>query len=270
VSLAVGVDLAWGPGTATRPANETGIAVLDDDGAVVDAGWERGLDAVLARLRPHLVPGALVAIDAPLVVANATGMRECEREVAQRYMHPWRVGANPSNLARADLAGVTLRIRLEAEGVAYLDGIAGPAHDGPAMFECYPYTTLVGTPELGYDLRPRYKRMPRAGTRDDARRLRAAEHDELVRRLDALGARTGVPLDLGSHPATGELRRPAPLVDAAYKHREDLLDAVIAAWTALAWRLQPERFQVLGATSAPDAAGRRATIVAPARPEQRR
>lgn len=34
----VGVDLAWGPGTPDRPANETGIAVLAPTGEVLDAG----------------------------------------------------------------------------------------------------------------------------------------------------------------------------------------------------------------------------------------
>ena len=55
-----------------------------------------------------------------------------------------------------------------------------------------------------------------------------------------------------------------------HKHREDLLDAVVCAWTAAIWHQRgAARTQVLGATSEPDAQGRRGTIVAPARPEQR-
>ncbi len=38
---------------------------------------------------------------------------------------------------------------------------AGPPSGGRVLSETYPYATLVGTPELGYDTeRPRYKRKP--------------------------------------------------------------------------------------------------------------
>jgi predicted RNase H-like nuclease len=66
------------------------------------------------------------------------------------------------------------------------------------------------------------------------------------------------------------LDEPSPVDEGPYKHREDLLDAALCAWTAAIWhRHGDRRTQVLGATAEPDAEGRRATIVAPARPEQR-
>ena len=42
----LGVDLAWGEGTAAQVANETGVAALDASGRVVDAGWTIGLEDV--------------------------------------------------------------------------------------------------------------------------------------------------------------------------------------------------------------------------------
>jgi hypothetical protein len=79
------------------------------------------------------------------------------------------------------------------------------------------------------------------------------------------------PLDLRSHAVTAALLdEPSPLEQGPYKHREDLLDAALCAWTAAIWHRHGEaRTQVLGATAEPDAEGRRPTIVAPARPEQR-
>jgi hypothetical protein len=98
--------------------------------------------------------------------------------------------------------------------------------------ECYPYTTVVGARELGYDHeRPLYKRKPRRVSASEWRPMRAAACDELVRRIDALsGVRP--PLDLRSNPVTQSLLEPSPIEDRAYKHREDLIDALLAAWTA--------------------------------------
>lgn len=65
------------------------------------------------------------------------------------------------------------------------------------------------------------------------------------------------------------MTEPSPERDAPYKHREDLLDALLCAWTAALWhRHGLARCQVLG-EEAPAAPGTTATIIAPARPEQR-
>lgn len=269
----LGVDLAWGTGRPGRPANETGLVALDERGSVLDAGWARGVDEVVDWVAATARPGDVVAVDAPLVVHNPEGMRLAERQVAQRYMSGWGVGANPSNLRLAHLAGVTVRERLEARGLRYTDGLA--PHDGRAavMFECYPYTTITGSPELGYDAgKPRYKRRPTGiPTAAAWRELRAAECDELLRRMSTLAAATP-PLRLDSHPVTAALlAQRSPLVDRAYKHREDLLDAALCAWTAALWATRHlDAVQILGAGDTPGAAGRIPTIVAPARPAQRR
>jgi predicted RNase H-like nuclease len=76
------------------------------------------------------------------------------------------------------------------------------------------------------------------------------------------------PLHLRSHPVTEQLVSvPSPTNNRAYKHREDLIDAVICAWTALLWiRHGLDRCQVLGASETRSPA---ATIIAPCRPTQR-
>lgn len=268
-----GVDLAWGEGSAARPANETGLVRLGADGVVVDAGWARGVDAVAEWLVERMSPGDVVAIDAPLVVTNERGIRESEREVGQRYGR-WKVAANPTNLGTRWLAGVALRRRLEASvtGFTVVGGAEPPASDRVSAFECYPFTTLVGAVELGYDTeRPRYKRPNRALPTAERRTFRARECDDLIERMTRL-ADADPPLDLRSHPVTAALvGEPSPIADAEYKHREDLLDAAICAWTAALWaRHGLARCQVLGLGAGLDERGRPSTIVAPARPEQRR
>jgi predicted RNase H-like nuclease len=57
------------------------------------------------------------------------------------------------------------------------------------------------------------------------------------------------------------------VLDREYKHREDLIDAAICAWTGLLWlRHGLDRCQVLGDVGDPSGA----TIIAPARSSQRR
>jgi len=261
----LGVDLAWGQGRQGAPPNETGVVAVDRDGAIVDAGWTRGVQDAAAWMARWGGPDAVAMVDAPLVVTNATGMRECEKEIGRRYGR-WKVSANASNLGLEHvLAGVALVADLAPAGWAVADGRGGPPTAGRSLYECFPYLALVGAPELGYDReRPIYKRKPRHLSPAEFRVLRARNADEIVRRVAALD---DPPIDLRSHPATATLLdEPTPLADRAVKHREDLLDAVLCAWTGLLWlRHGLGRCQVLGGDEVPPA-----TVIAPCRPEQRR
>lgn len=267
--LFLGIDLAWHEGSATKPANESGVVALTADGRIVDAGWRSGLDDVLAWVDGVVAGDALLFVDAPLVVTNSAGsQRLAEKQVGQRYGR-WRVSANTTNVASQGLVGVRLRERLETEGWQYSAGLDGPPSAGRTVSECYPYTTIVGVSELGYEQeRPRYKRKPRGLKAAEFRPLRAAECDELLRRMGALLS-ADPPLNLRSHEGTRALaEQRSPENEAEYKHREDLVDAVLCAWTAALWQRHGlGRCQVLG-----DAAGSNqpATIIAPARPDQRR
>jgi predicted RNase H-like nuclease len=203
------------------------------------------------------------------VVTNAAGQRPCETQVGQRYGR-WKVSASTTNTGSPRLAGVALRQQLEACGWTYSDGAAGPPADGRAVSECYPYTTLVGAHELGYDReRPRYKRKPPQTPAAQWRTERAATCDDLIARLGRLAA-ADPPLLFQSHAVSRELTdEPSPVTDTAYKHREDLIDALLCAWTAALWaRHGLARCQVLGLATLPGS-GDAATIIAPARPERR-
>lgn len=269
--LFLGVDLAWGEGSAEKRAADTGVAAVDEIGQVLAAGWTCGIAETLAWVEETAGDDALLFVDAPLVVANAGGQRPCEKQTGQRYGR-WQVSANTTNRGSRWLGGVTLRSELEARDWHYSDGRAGPPTSARVVSECYPYTTLVGVAELGYDIeRPRYKRAPKGMPAATWKPLRAAACDELIGRLAAL-VDADPPLDLRSHPETRRLvDEPSPLDRVAYKRREDLLDAVISAWTAAFWhRHGLTRCQVLGVLDGAAQTMPLATIIAPARPEQRR
>jgi hypothetical protein len=151
-----------------------------------------------------------VFINAPLVVTNATGQRLCETHVGQRYWR-WRVSANSTNTASRRLGGVALLRALEECGFRYDDGLDGPPRSGRRASECYPYTTIVGYEEFGYNQRPLYKRKPKSMRTAEFKTVRAAACAELITRVGVL-ADADPALDLRSHEVTRELlEEPAPL-----------------------------------------------------------
>ena len=257
----VGVDAAWGD------VNETGLVCLDGRGRVRDAGWAVGLRRTLEWIVEHAEPDTLVFVDAPLIVTNATGQRLCETHVGQRY---WRasVAANSTNTGSPHLGGVALLAALEEHGFRYDDGINGPPKSGRLVSECYPYTAIVGFEPFGYDVRPLYKRKPKSMRTAEFKTVRADACDDLIRRIAKLAA-ADPPLDLRSHEVTQKLiEEPSPLDSRSYKHREDLLDAALCAWTASLWHRHGfDACQVLGAVAEMERPA--PTIIAPARPNQR-
>ncbi len=263
----LGIDLAWATDRRSGLPNETGVVAVEQDGTIVGAGWTRGLDETVEWINAHAGYDTLAMIDAPLVVTNESGQRLCEKHTGQRYGR-WKVSANSTNTRSPRLGGQELRLRLEGSGWSYNPGWGGPPSGGRNLSECYPYTALVGAGEFGYENeRPGYKRKPRRMPAAEFRLLRAAACDDLISRLGSLSD-ADPPLLLRAHSMTHALvEEPSPVADTAYKHREDLIDAAICAWTGLLWlRFGMSRCQVLGESAgvAP------ATIIAPARPEQRR
>ncbi|HEX3432459.1 MAG TPA: DUF429 domain-containing protein [Solirubrobacteraceae bacterium] len=265
---ALGVDLAWAD---TSVANETGVVAADPDGTIVAAGWTTGVEETIAWANAHRGGAAMLFVDAPLLVLNPDRQRLCEKQVGQRYGR-WKVSANSTNLGSPRLAGVRLRRDLEAGSWVYADGRAGPPQTGRIVSECYPYTTIVGADVLGYDReRPLYKRKPKGLPTAAWRPVRAAACDVLIQRLAGL-RNASPPLDLRSHPVTAQLlNEGSPLNDRPYKHREDLIDACLAVWTAALWlQAGTDACQILGRDDAlVDDQDRRATIIAPARTSQR-
>lgn len=260
----LGIDLAW------SGKNETGLVALQEDGRISDAGWLANTEDVASWIDEHAGENSFTFIDAPLVIENPEGMRDCEKEVGHRY-GSWKVFANASNLSSTGREGVALRGLLEERGFRYDDGTEGNEGGGRRILECYPYTTIVGVRALGYDHeRPRYKRKPPKMPAASWRELRASETDELIRRVSDF-VTEDPPMYLTSHPETLRLvDLPTPQSNVEAKHREDLLDAALCAWTAALWdRYGTQRCQVLGENDAP-VNGRRATIIAPARESQRR
>ena len=83
----IGIDLAWGD------KQPTGLAVIDDDARLLFVSAVRTDDEIEAALAAYVAGDCLAAIDAPIVVTNATGSRPAEQQLSRglpplRRSHP--------------------------------------------------------------------------------------------------------------------------------------------------------------------------------------
>ena len=215
----IGVDLAWG---GRRPS---GLAVLDPGGAVVAEGWATTDEELLGFLATQDAGGAVVALDAPLVVANPAGTRRgCEAELQRRY---GGVGAGPYPTNLGLLGGRVRAMELvRRSGRPYLTVPRDPGRGtGWWAVEVFPAPALV---ELGgLERAVRYKKGP-----PEARRAGLAVVAQILGRL--AGADPPLRVDPAGVLAR-ELGSLSGLRGAGLKAVEDLADAHVCAYVGLWW-----------------------------------
>lgn len=221
----IGIDLAW------NHRARTGLAVVDGSGRLLDstaAGSDGDIDAWLRRHQTALVN---VAIDAPLIVRNATGMRPAERLIGAAFgrydasCHASNTSKVYMNPPRAEL----LAQRHEWE--------VDPAHTSrPGSVGCievYPHPATIGLFHLGRILK--YKSGPAPS--------RAVAFAELMHHLESL-----TPLALASNDRWRDIRstvvsNPRPVdLDRV----EDEVDAILCAYLAWLWHTDRDRLAVYG------------------------
>ncbi|GAA2141715.1 bifunctional ribonuclease/(p)ppGpp synthase [Nocardioides koreensis] len=143
----VGVDLAWGQ---RKP---TGLAVLDDGGQLVHVSAAGTDEEIVAALAPYVEGDCLVAIDAPLIVPNATGNRPAEAELNRDFAR-FDAGAHPANTGKPELAGTPRGARLCS--MLGLDMNPRSGRQRRAI-EVYPHPATVALFELGRTLKYKNK-----------------------------------------------------------------------------------------------------------------
>jgi predicted RNase H-like nuclease/ppGpp synthetase/RelA/SpoT-type nucleotidyltranferase len=217
----VGVDLAWGE---RKPS---GVAVLDADGALVHVSAQSDDASILAALAPYTAGPCLVAIDAPLVVANASGNRPAEAALNRDFAR-FDAGAHPVNTGRAEFADRPRGSRLaEAMGLLVEPGAGGGGDQDRRAVEVYPHAATVALFRLGRTLK--YKNKP-------GRSLEAMQQEllVLVRLLEGL-ADGSPPMRLRPHEPwlqlTDQVRSAAR--KSELRRAEDQVDAVVCAYVAL-------------------------------------
>ncbi len=221
----IGLDVAW------SARNATGAATLrggPDGAALVDAPvLLGGIDAIGAYVLAQAGSGpAIVAVDAPLWVPNATGQRAAEAELNATFRR-YEAGAHPANrglLARGEggaVRGELLVALLAEHGFTPAAGIsAGGA--GRLITEVYPHPAMVALFNLERTLK--YKLKP--GRSEVVRLAGWAAYQAGLRGL----ATADPPL----HGAPAVLNVDvSSLRGAALKRYEDRVDALFCAYIAL-------------------------------------
>ena len=213
----IGVDLAWGE---EKPS---GVAVLDDDGRLLHVSAQGTDEAIVASLTPYVDSDCLVAIDAPLVVENATGNRPCEAELNRDFAR-FDAGAHPSNTGKREFAGVPRGAGLAA--TLRLDMDPSSASRRRAI-EVYPHPATVALFRLGRTLKYKHK----------AGRPLAQLRSELLRLVELLvGLRdSALPMHVDDNE---EWKALVSHVESAarksdLRRTEDQIDAVVCAYVAM-------------------------------------
>ncbi|HET6815794.1 MAG TPA: DUF429 domain-containing protein [Mycobacteriales bacterium] len=212
----LGIDLAWGSRA------RTGLAVARSDGRLLASCSARSDDEILEFVRRNAPGDAVAAIDAPLVVRNPSGRRDCEAQV-QRAFGRYGAGPYPANLANPAFAAGPRGARLCAT-LGFDLRIDSPS--GRRAIEVYPHPAMVVLLDLDRVIPYKNKKG----------RTVESLRDAFLRLLDLM--ETGLPeLRLPSSARWAELRSIA--AGATRKvdldRIEDEVDAIFCAHLAHRW-----------------------------------
>jgi predicted RNase H-like nuclease len=209
----VGLDLAWGEN------NQSGIAVIDSDGRLLHVGIAQDDSSIEQAVAPFISDECLVAIDAPLIVPNATGYRPCETAL-NRDFGKYDAGARPAFADKPEFKnprGARLAMALGLD--------MDPASNaGRRAIEVYPHPATVVLFKLKKTLK--YKRGEIADRRRELLQLMT-----LIEGLDKATPR----LRVNHNVAWVELRNrvAAATRQVQLDRDEDPVDAVVCAYVAL-------------------------------------
>lgn len=222
----LGIDLGWqtGPsGVCCLNLDDMGLSLIALDRLVTHA-------EVLTWVSQQALTGpAMVSVDAPTVIPNATGMRVPDR-LAHRYFGKYHAGCYPANQASAFAPQlIAFGQALEAYGFAHAPTLT-PQQPGRYQIEFFPHPAMVHLFGLSRILK--YKKGRVAQRRQELERLRSLILKHLPLHIPSLASPT-----LPSIPSGG----------AQLKAVEDQLDSIICAYGAAHWWYWGhQRNQVLG------------------------
>lgn len=213
----LGVDLGWSSGAS-------GLCCLGWQPGkltLLDLRTELAIVDILAWVDTQVAPteSAVIAVDAPTLIPNQTGMRLCDRLTHQHFGR-YHAGPYPANLSRPFAARtIEFGLSLEARGFEHAPAIQ-PQTVGRYQIEVFPHPATIHLFGLTQILK--YKKGKLADRRSALTQLRQLIGDRLTQaepRLDL------TPTQLPTIPTTG----------AALKAVEDQLDSILCAYVAAHW-----------------------------------
>lgn len=236
----LGIDLGWTSGASGLCCLEWSdgcLHLLDLDRQQTTTDILNWVDKWTAPTEP-----AIIAVDAPTLIPNATGMRLPDKLTHQHFRH-YHAGCYPANLGRPFAQRtVEFGLNLEARGFVHAPIIA-PRTLGRYQIEVYPHPAIVHL--FGLTRILKYKK----GKLSDRRLELLKLHHYILNILPTLTPSLTLhsqcpPCLCGSFPLE------IPTTGIALKAIEDQLDSLICAYVAAHWWYWGiERNWVLGDTS---------------------
>jgi predicted RNase H-like nuclease len=211
----LGIDLGWTSGAS-------GLCCLNwSDGSLhlLELDRQQAITDILNWVDKWASPTepAMIAVDAPTLIPNATGMRLPDKLTHQHFRH-YHAGCYPANLGRPFAQRtVEFGLSLEARGFAHAPTLT-PQTPGRFQIEVFPHPAIVHL--FGLNRILKYKKGKLAERRLELIKLRQYILDILPTLKPTLNLSL-----LPEIPATG----------AAFKAVEDQLDSLICAYVAAHW-----------------------------------
>jgi predicted RNase H-like nuclease len=213
----LGVDLGWQSGP-------TGLCCLSlEHGSLRLAALDRlqGVDDILAWISHWAdgAPNAVVAVDAPTLIPNETGMRLPDR-LAHRYFGRYDAGCYPANRGRPFAEKlIAFGLALESLGFCHQPDTAAQPQ-GRFQLEVFPHPATVHL--FGLNRILKYKKGTLAQRRPELEKLRQYQLAVLPALEPSLALTDS---ELPEIPFTGK----------AMKAVEDQLDSLTCAYAAAHW-----------------------------------
>lgn len=208
----IGVDLGW----YGKPSGLASVRLDDSGPSLRTVTRLESVDEILDWIESEAGSGSsVVAVDAPLVIRNQTGIRPAEREL-NRDFRRFHAGCHAANLGRPFAQNViSFSRRLETLGFRHGASLT-PRQEGRFQIEVHPHAASVSL--FGLSRIVKYKRGPRDVRAKELGRLRTL----MLSRLPAL--EPAFTFRLPSVPRTGNT-----------KPVEDRIDAAFCAYIAYHW-----------------------------------
>lgn len=213
----IGIDLGW----RSQPSGLCCLEWVDAELQLVDLDRQDAIEDVLTWIDTwvQLDTTAIIAVDAPTIIPNATGTRLPDK-LTHKYFGKYHAGCYPANLSLAFAQRtVDFGLALEARGFIHAPEI-DPQKPGRYQIEVFPHPAIVHLFSLNRILK--YKK-----GRICDRRL---ELIKLHQYILAILPRLQPPLRL--HDL---FPQEIPNTGTALKAFEDKLDSLICAYVAAHW-----------------------------------
>lgn len=218
----LGVDLGW----QSQPSGLCCLIWQNLQLQLLDLTRLTTIAEVLSWVDAWIEPGepAIIAVDAPTLIANSTGMRLADR-LAHKHFGRYHAGCYPANLGRPFAERtVAFGRSLEARGFMHAPTIV-PQQLGRYQIEVFPHPAIVHL--FGLDRILKYKKGRLADRRTELIRYR----DYSLTVLPTLEPR----ISLINPTSATALLAEVPQQGAALKALEDQLDSLICAYVAAHW-----------------------------------